>query len=266
MKKTVLNKDWLFNEQNEFCGVNLGSDFCTEHECGINYIKAAFAIDGIVKVKTSKLFGIPIRTKIEPNFGIIGRVINEVPEKFVHGIAGKYRFIGFYDSLSAKWMDSIVKEAITDNNRHSSPFMAYWCDRGFLLVSSDQEKIIQLRDSILALNLAIYLGGRKFISNNGLVLSIATKLDKPVIDAMEQGDRSVYELRKKADATGIYDRIRESDKRYFALTPKWKDKDNGLIHFWLNPENQRTYNSGHFTVEELDQWIANEGPIIKQHE
>lgn len=33
--------------------------------------------------------------------------------------------------------------------------------------------------------------------------------------------------------------------------------------FWLNPMNQKKYNHGWFTIEELQQWAKDNGPIVK---
>lgn len=263
MKKTVLNKEWLFNEQGEFCGVDLGSEFCTEHESGIDLIKAAFNMDGIVKKKVTKIFGLPIRTKDEPNFGISARLINTIPKQFVHGIAGKHRFIGFYDSMFAKWIDTLVKDAIRDLRlRKSTEFVAYWCDRGFLIVSDDQNKIIQLREAFYAGNIAIFMGNSGFISNKGLVIALATKLDRKVTDAMQDMDKSYYELNKKVEATKIHDRLEQAGKSFYALSPRWNDDKTDVV-YWLNPAEQKIHNYGWFTLADLEAWINDEGPIMK---
>lgn len=264
MKKTVLNKAWLTNEKGEFCGVDLGSDFCAEHESGIDLIKAAFNIDGIVKKKVTKIFGLPVRTKDEPNFGLSARLINTIPKQFVHGIAGKHRFIGFYDSMFAKWIDTLVKDAVRDMRlRKGSDFVAYWCDRGFLIVSDDQSKILELKEAFYASNIAIFLGNSNFISNRGFVIAIATKLDKSITDAMYVADKSSFELSKKVEAMGIYEKLKTAGKDYYALSPRWNDDKTDVI-FWLNPVEQRKHHYGWFTLADLEAWINDEGPIIKK--
>lgn len=263
MKKTVLNKAWLTNENGEFCGVDLGSDFCSEHESGIDLIRAAFNIDGIVKKKVTKIFGLPVRTKDEPNFGLSARLINTVPKQFVHGIAGKHRFVGFYDSMFAKWIDTLVKDAIRDMRlRKGSDFVAYWCDRGFLIVSDDQAKILELKEAFYAGNIAIFKGNSAFISNPGLVIAIATKIDNSISNAMYEADKSAYELNKKVSATGIFEKLERAGKNYFALSPRWNE-DKTDVEYWLNPVEQSMYNYGWFTLADLEAWIKDEGPIIK---
>lgn len=36
------------------------------------------------------------------------------------------------------------------------------------------------------------------------------------------------------------------------------------IVFWLNPWEQRIHHSGWFTVEELELWAENKGPVMKE--
>lgn len=57
----------------------------------------------------------------------------------------------------------------------------------------------------------------------------------------------------------------------FALSPSRplatnEKKSKYDLRYWLNPMEQRHNNSGYFTVEELEQWIENKGPIPKKEE
>lgn len=93
-------------------------------------------------------------------------------------------------------------------------------------------------------------------------------------------DTSIVSLDAAAKVTGIENRIarrRDSagkggryfpDYSYFALVPAWvgdkkrQDTSHG-VYFWLNPMHQDRYNSGWFTVEELDEWLEGRGPVMK---
>lgn len=264
MKKTTINKSWMFNETNELCGVDLGSEFCAEHESGIGMIKAAFGIDGMIRQRVTKIFGIPLRTKEETVFGIASRTIREIPDQFVHGSAGKYMFVGFYDSLFAKWVDTLVKDSVREIKVRKSSFVAYWCERGFLLVSDDHDKISAIRDAFMSKDIAIFMGNSKFISNDGLIISIASKLDSNMLVDMEKSDKSRYDLNKKSEATGIHKKLKDAGCHYYALSARWSDDAQTDIKFWMNPQQQQMYNAGWFTVAELEQWINNEGPVIKK--
>ena len=73
-------------------------------------------------------------------------------------------------------------------------------------------------------------------------------------------------LQKASDEIGIHDKLRKAGKEFFALSPRWaKDvrtsKTAYPVVYWLNPMHQNIYNYGYFTVEELEQWIDDCGPI-----
>ena len=76
----------------------------------------------------------------------------------------------------------------------------------------------------------------------------------------EQADKDVLELYSKAIETGIYEKLEAAGKRFFALSPKIL-KDG--LRFWLNPYDQHIYNSGWYSVKDLEEWIDNKGKIIK---
>jgi hypothetical protein len=61
-------------------------------------------------------------------------------------------------------------------------------------------------------------------------------------------------------------KLREAGKKWFALSPRWATEKHNTEHsvvFWLNPMEQRTNNSGLYTVEELLLWAENKGPIVR---
>src|SRR3989344_5955611 len=47
----------------------------------------------------------------------------------------------------------------------------------------------------------------------------------------------------------------------------WKfDRLTHKMRFWLNPyDDQNLYNYGYFTLEEIEQWLDNSGPIVKSN-
>lgn len=69
------------------------------------------------------------------------------------------------------------------------------------------------------------------------------------------------QLLARVRETGIFERLQQANKRFFALLPS-VDEQNQL-KFWLNPASQDKYNHGYFTVEELDLWAQDKGPILK---
>ena len=68
--------------------------------------------------------------------------------------------------------------------------------------------------------------------------------------------------------TKLHQRIRESGKNWMSLSSgSWikhnKRESKYPIMLWLNPMNQQIYNSGWFTIEMLEEWIEDKGPVIR---
>jgi hypothetical protein len=78
---------------------------------------------------------------------------------------------------------------------------------------------------------------------------------------MEQSDLDDYAMRDAADGTGIREYLEAKGKKFFALTPTWKDDQKKEIVFWLNPVGH-LYNFGWFTVQDLVEWGKEEGRVI----
>ena len=55
--------------------------------------------------------------------------------------------------------------------------------------------------------------------------------------------------------------MEKAGKKYFALSPRWKDDNKKEVIFWLNPYHQDIDNFGWFTVEDLKDWAKGKGKI-----
>lgn len=270
MKQTYLNKEWLFNKSGEFCGVNLGSDFTSEHEWGIDGIKASFGVNNTIKKRMpgSRLFSFIFKEKTVQLFGIDARKMTTRPNGFTvlnkDGVRGIGHYDWNYDNLADRWFGSYMKDAVRLIKDKDLAFVAWWSSKGFFIASRDTSKLDAIMQAIVDKDLAFILGSRKVFSNGGLILAIASKLDRDVLDELEDGDRDYYEVLKASDASGIHEILKKSNKTYYALSPSWRRVSGQReLVFWLNPANQHLYNSGWYSVDELKQWAQDEGPIMK---
>jgi len=102
-------------------------------------------------------------------------------------------------------------------------------------------------------------------------LGVDTEMDKVVDQALISVETDARSLEKAFAKTKIEARLRKANKDWFALSPKWvsdnhnEKAENSEYPFtvWLNPNEQHKYNSRWCTVEELEQWIDEKGPIVK---
>jgi hypothetical protein len=115
----------------------------------------------------------------------------------------------------------------------------------------------------------MWIGGGGVFQNGGLVLAIASKMPADKKQTMYDLDANHDKLLKASRKTGIEERLQKANKKYFALSPRWAEKDKELttkfpVVYWLNPFEQHLNNHGWYTVEQLDQWIEGKGPIPKE--
>lgn len=260
MRKGTFDRKWIM-DGDTFVGVSFGSDYCAEHEWGINDIRSDF---GVVKsVIEKRLLGL---TSVEvPLYGIDVRMIHENPVAFFK--QGDTYVLG-HSGRNPEFLKSLVKTEKPYLERSAEGLLGLWDGRSFALLSKDKEKMEALRDAFDDLDIAIFMGGSSAFSNgSGLNLCIASRVPQDVKDGMIASDINGHNLRKAADKTGIERRLAKAGIRYYALSPRWKPGSNNTeVDFWLNPYDQQANNYGQFTVDELDQWIKGEGPVIKLKE
>lgn len=147
--------------------------------------------------------------------------------------------------------------------------IAGWTDAGRKMV----KRIIRAAKEN---DLTVYLTAASGFSYPGLIIAITSKMPRLVKDKINNGDKDRIKLQKAAEKTGIEKTICKAEnlsriyaKPYFSLTPKWaneeeKKKTKHPVIFYLNPVHQENYNSGYFTVEDLEKWTEGRGIILKK--
>jgi hypothetical protein len=220
----------------ELLGLNFGADYCAEHEWGIKEIRRKFGIT-------------------DSGIGLSKRKITILP-KDLEWVKTK-KFEGFWVKT---WCDAKIEDY---NISPGKELYTAWCGSDFGAFSSNPKEIVKLREifeAIQKLDATIWLGGGGAFQNAGFVICIASRLPKEVVDNWEAKDKEEEQLQKDFDATGIEEKLKKAGKGYFALAPK--RKKDGSLKFWLNPEKQNIYRAGWVTLEDLELWIQDKGPIL----
>lgn len=267
------NAKFLYDENDEMIGVDLGADFVAEHEFGIAHIKEMF---GICEVK-EKATGNPITKKIkdffgmkdyEPIFGIEKRAITKLPRELK--IRKIKRSKNTYYVLVVDYFNDYEKSLPMELNLnwfakdvHAEEIGTAWDERGFgIVVDKNHKKDLEmLVKAFNNLDIVIGQAGSMAFKNGGLVIMKKSAFDKESADKVYQQDKGYYDLHVEARNTGIEEKLKKAGKKYYALSPK--REDNGEIVFFLNPEEQDIYNYGWFTVKDLEDWAENKGKVIK---
>ena len=274
------HSDFVSDEDGKFIGVNLGWDFTAEHECGIKDLKRNFGIEGV----TNGL--------IKKRLGIEARRVTLLPSSFTLYVKGEYTYLiadkyggRTDDNINKKKLDSMIKaywpteqdKKRWKDDREEEILQTAWDSGSFGLATKGKEARKYLKELFKAFDTndaIITFGGGETFAGAGLMLLIASKLPQGYIDSQKEADLDGIALVKASNKTGIIQRIAISDRSYFACSPKWassiKSTKDGEIKtkykviYWLNPQEQHIYNSAWCTVEDLDDWIAGKGKIVKE--
>lgn len=285
---------------NQILGVSLGYDFCAEHEWGINGLKLSLGIVGTEKKRNAGVKGRMITNYdniIHGKHDVWHKTSNydSYQTKPAKGKSEKKEFY-FVETKRFAWYgseDEIEKRLKDDRFREYGFEMAgkyfkekpddkkkevvsMWDGNDFRIITTNKELYDVLVKAIEKKTLFLGLFGRNNpFANNSLILSDADFIPQETKDMMKEADIDLIKLtaysnkiKKKIDK-----KLKKSGKEYFALSPRWIDKEEQKkrgtkykVHYWLNPRDQQNNNSGWYTVEELYQWAKNEGPVVEVEE
>lgn len=258
----------LKDENGQLIGINLGADFCSEHEWGIKGLREMFGMK-------------------DTGYGIDKRIMRKVPEgsewnsiaarpwvKLIEKRNKLTLLVGQYctqDSQDLKHLE------LSDYKKES--LSTSWDEKSFGIEAYSKEDILAVKEIWNAISnndLAIWLGGGGVFQNAGLVLAIASRLPADKVELMRDADLDKEKLEKASNKTGIAKKLEKAGKKWFALSPGWanaiKSTKDGEIRtkhsviYFLNPHEQRENNHGWYTVEDLELWIEGKGPIPKTTE
>lgn len=280
MRPAYQGVELIRNDDGEFMGISLGFDFCSEHEWGIQKMKDALGVGTLVK---SNMFDIskPITRGIE------ARQINTNPADiapkviFKENNKGNLKYTSLlfhanmYEESKERHMDTINSHiSMAKSKYNSQEIMSSWNDRGFCVTGFNDEfrdGIRQIYNGLQNNDLIFGSSLKSWITSSGLSLIVASKIPENVRESVVTSDIDHGNLLKAAKDSKIEQILEKSGKKYFALSPKWRDffKDPKFesdypVVFWLNPYEQHKYSFGWYTVEELKQWANDVGPVVEK--
>lgn len=136
---------------------------------------------------------------------------------------------------------------------------------GFAIHVRGQSNVEQLRELYEAMqNRSIAIGSGSSIEflHTPVSFIYIDRMSDELKATVLENDLQYRELHEAADATGIEERLKAAGRGWYALSPAWCDGPGSSLRFFLNPRDQRKYDFGCFTLEELEAWIHDEGPVL----
>ena len=234
----------------------LKADYTSEHEWGIKDLTMTLGCD-------HKQLGIDGRIMTEPQAVIM-----------IHGPKRDYLIFGDYDaSNGSKYLDKYDE---LQKWKDECVLASAWSEHlACIAADTDEGKKIlsELYKASREKDIAIWLGG----SNNpfgggGLIIAIASRVDRESKDNMLTVDTSWRDLQAEDARLQMQDKLRKAQKGgYPSISPHWLAEREFLkgtgrttehkVIYWLNSSD--VY--GYFTVEELTEWFNhNTGHIVEE--
>jgi hypothetical protein len=260
---------WVYLPNGDLAGIAMGSDFCAEHEWGVAPMRQQLRCD-------------------ETKDGIERRQVTVVPKELQRfsGVAPhpsdkrkkgtEYEALFLYptETYYRKPVEWVADRELYRYDEKRGVCCA-WDEKTFGIVAygeKDKKNLDLLWDAFQRKDIAFYPQVGVFHMGGGLILCIVSKVPEKDVKAMLEADLDHKRLLEAAKQTGIEDDLKAAGKKWIALSPRWSKEIRSTVNgevktkypviYWLNPYHQDQHNHGWWTVEVLQQWAKNEGPVM----
>lgn len=249
----------LMFEDNTFIGIDMGADYCYEHESGIAGIFSNFGCD---------------RSKD----GFEKNLITVIPDglKFTKFIRyGKTCYAIFFDNLAPN-VD--FRQQIIRPFSDEKMICAYDNDSFQIVFTKENKKCFEeLKKAFDNKDIAFMVNEHVSpFRSGGFKIVIASRVSQKVKDEMLAIDLGKKEIINDFRKTHIEILLKLCGKKYHCLVPDRYDgsfkpnnrelKTKYNVVAFLNPQEQRKYNCGWYTIEELRDWAFNKGIVLKKED
>ena len=268
MRRAFNNVEFI-EENGILYGISLGSDFCAEHEWGIEDMRGKFGItDKGLGYKSRKITKAPILFKEEENLSVL---------------RSSDFFFEIKESYTAKDLLSHDIKSMSNNLETA------WDGRGFCIATkneADFPKLRELYQAFVEKNILITFLQSEIsaFSNASLSILILDKLPKELTEQMYFVDKKAKDLIDYEEKIGVAKLKRKTrgkgyqgEKYFMACSPRWINYEDEKareeskkkigtkydIQFWVNYSDDDNHYGWH-TAEEIIEWLSTPNLKLKQ--
>jgi len=259
-------------------GFSLGYDFCAEHEFGASAIKRAL---GIAEVEHPLGVAARTMTRLPAELGFEAYTWKSRDRRFKKGMPAALLYCSREPSyantppttpreLVAFFRADFSTDAFKDAKWYRpgrDDIVSTWSSHGgFAIHVRGEENVQRLRDLHAAFqrhDVSVADAAIMGFQRKALALVINSRLPQDVVAEVLAKDEAHLRLHEAARQTGIYEALQAAGKGWYALAPRWQDQEGSELLFFLNPKDQKRYDSGWFTLAELREWAQEQGPVVQ---
>ena len=275
MRRSMLDRGWLTNAQGAFAGIALGHDFCAEHESSVSDLCRGFGLpDKAIRI------GVEDRTVTTlPRYLVFKEYAARPRDKRRKAVPAALLIGDVFTPFS--WQDDQVSVAdmlrCCELGFDAEPGDTWYSEDSDLACAWDRSsfgihvrgdaniaKLKALYEGLLAQRVALASPSTFGFKRTGLSFALVDQLEDTVKQNIRERDLAAQRLEDAVVASGIRERLKAAGKHWYGLGADWfdREKEERLI-FFLNPQEQSRYNFGWFTVEDLEAWAQDTGPVVK---
>jgi len=282
MRTANHEKGWLLADDGSLFGFSLGFDFCAEHEDGARYIKASLGI-------SEKDFPIGVEdrtmTRVPEHLEFVKydwrsrdkRYKRTVPAALLHCCRAAQYARAYHKDFpdggaeQAKYLRvEFFADCLADKKWYRperDDIVVSWASHdGFAIHVRGEEnvrRLEQLHQAMLGCKVALADAAIVGFMRKPLSLVLVDSVSLELRQAVREQDEAHLRLYQALEATGIEARLKEAGRNWYGFRPMWRSGEGSDLLVFLNPAEQGKYEFGWFTIDELQQWAEDRGPVLK---
>jgi len=247
MRQAFNGAQVYFNEDGTTpLAINLGYDFCAEHEWGIKGLNEKLGRWTGSSSSENKVWGLD-RHKVTTGSNV-----------YMHKIK-KFYFLTTEENIE----QIITRYVPYAEPKEAEGIVSYWDSDDFCVAFTNKKTCEFFLKKFHENKISIGVGTTTNpFGRGGIALTTDDYYNTVNWYDVIVDQKAHLAMWDKHRSTHIEKKLTKAGKRWFALSPKMTE--SGDIQYWLNPMDQHINNSCWCSLNDLELWIGNKGPIPKR--